>query len=171
MASAGFSLYGRVRSLMQRLRKWEHSVSSSENEAQENLTRMQLYVLRMKGTEPPFSESLVQLPEGSDYACVACGNIVFRSSTSFESVTPGLIGWPSFSAAASSDAVRLDHDFSFGMHRIEVTCNQCGGHLGHYFDDPAAPDGSHYCINACVLVPSDMQEQNKSGQVADDSNN
>src|SRR5579872_3342926 len=106
----------------------EQSRMGSGNKRPEKLTKMQDYVLRKKGTEPPFSESLVQLPNGGDYACAACGNVLFDSSTSFESITPGLIGWPSFSSAVRPDAIRLDDDFSFGMHRIEVICNQCDGH-------------------------------------------
>jgi len=142
---------------------------NSEDKWQKKLTKMQYHVLRRKGTEPPFSESLVQLPDGGDYACAACGNVLFNSSTSFESITPGLIGWPSFSAAARADAIRLEDDFSFGMHRIEVICNQCGGHLGHYFDDPAAPEGAHYCINACVLVPSDIDRQGETAAAVDEA--
>jgi peptide-methionine (R)-S-oxide reductase len=142
---------------------------SSEDKWRKKLTKMQYEVLRKKGTEPPFFESLVQLPNGGDYACAACGNVLFSSSTSFESITPGLIGWPSFSAAARLDAVRLEDDFSFGMQRIEVICNQCDGHLGHYFDDPAAPEGAHYCINACVLVPSDIDLQGETTAAVDDT--
>lgn len=120
---------------------------------------MQSYVLNKKGTEPPFSRPFVEASEGGYYSCVACGNVIFNSDKSFESITPGLIGWPSFSEAVSSNAVRLKDDYSFGMYRIEVCCGQCGGHLGHYFDDPAAPDGAHYCINACVLAPSEVSQQ------------
>lgn len=67
-----------------------------EDKRRDKLTKMQYYVLRKKGTGPPFSETLVQLPNGGYYACATCGNVLFNSSTSFESITPGLIGWPSF---------------------------------------------------------------------------
>lgn len=119
---------------------------------QHELTALQQRVLRRKGTEPPFSGALIQDDSG-DFACVGCGNAIFNGGTSFESTTPGLVGWPAFSAPVRPDAVELSDDYSLGMHRIEVTCGQCGGHLGHYFDDPGAPgDGAHYCINACVLT-------------------
>jgi peptide-methionine (R)-S-oxide reductase len=129
-------------------------MSKLEDMSEKGLTALQLHVLKRKGTEPPFSGSLVTDDHGGDYACAGCGNIIFNSSTSFESVTPGLIGWPSFSATARPEAVKLSNDYTLGMYRIEVSCGQCGGHLGHFFEDDAAPDGAHYCINSCVLVPA-----------------
>ncbi len=65
--------------------------------------------------------------------------------------TPGLIGWPSFSEVASSEAVELADDDSLGMHRVEVICKNCGSHLGHVFEDPSSPTNQHYCINSAAL--------------------
>jgi peptide-methionine (R)-S-oxide reductase len=122
----------------------------SESEWQRKLTREQYRVLRQKGTERPFSGRLLENYETGEYACAACGNVVFGSAEKYESHTPGLDGWPSFTDSAP-DSVRLEHDYSFFMHRIEVLCGRCGGHLGHLFDDPTSPNSKHYCINSCAL--------------------
>lgn len=85
------------------------------------------------------------------YTCAACGAELFSSDTKYESDIPGLAGWPSFYDVAKSGAVKLANDNSLGMQRVEVTCANCGSHLGHLFDDPSSPNGQHYCINSAAL--------------------
>ena len=59
-------------------------------------------------------------------------------------------GWPAF-FEANKDGVETSIDSNHGMHRIEVTCKKCGGHLGHVFDDGPKPSGKRYCINSASL--------------------
>ena len=122
-----------------------------DEEWKQKLTPEQYHVLREKGTEPPFSGKLLANRDTGEYACAACGNVIFKSDAKYESSTPGLSGWPSFAEVAASDAVKLVPDNSWGMDRTEVVCKNCGGHLGHLFDDPDSPSGKHYCINSCAL--------------------
>jgi peptide-methionine (R)-S-oxide reductase len=117
----------------------------------ENLTPEQYRVLRERGTEAPGSGEYVDFYEDGMYHCAACGQTLFSSETKYESTTPGLIGWPAFSEAAEKGAVELHDDNSLGMHRTEVTCANCGGHLGHLFADESSPNGKHYCINSVCL--------------------
>lgn len=123
----------------------------SDDEWKQRLTPEQYHVLREKGTEAPFSGDLLENKATGEYKCGACGNLIFKSSAKYDSSTPGLAGWPSFSEVADSGTVDLLDDNSWGMHRTEVVCKNCGSHLGHVFDDSSSPSGKHYCINSCAL--------------------
>lgn len=124
---------------------------SRDDEWKSKLTPEQFHVLREKGTEAPFSGKLLANTATGEYACAACGSLIFTSEAKYHSDTPGLAGWPSFSDVASSDAIELVPDTSLGMQRTEVVCKNCGSHLGHLFDDADSPSGKHYCINSCAL--------------------
>jgi peptide-methionine (R)-S-oxide reductase len=125
---------------------------ATEDEWKAKLTPEQYHALREKGTEAPFSGQLAQETKDGDYHCAACGQILFKSGTKFESTMPGLQGWPAFSEVASNDAIELVDDTSLGMRRTEITCKNCGSHLGHLFeDDPASSTGQHYCVNSVCL--------------------
>lgn len=125
--------------------------AKTDEEWQKELTPEQYHILREKGTEAPFSGKLLRNDKTGDYTCAACGQLVFTSDTKFDSATPGLEGWPSFSEVASNKAVKLVDDNSLGTRRTEVVCQNCGSHLGHLFEDPASPNGQHYCINSTAL--------------------
>lgn len=126
--------------------------SKSDDEWKKQLTPEQYHILREKGTEPPGSGTLLHNDKNGDYTCAACGQVVFKSDTKFESTMPGLVGWPAFSEVASNDAVILQDDDSLGMRRTEIICKNCGSHLGHLFnDDPSSPSGQHFCINSAAL--------------------
>ncbi len=125
---------------------------ASDNEFKQKLSDEQYRVLREKGTEAPGSGKYVDFDEAGNYACAACGQELFKSDDKFESTMPGLIGWPAFSELANNDAVKLVPDNSLEMARTEVTCANCGSHLGHLFEnDPSSPTGHHYCINSVAL--------------------
>src|ERR1700724_1635603 len=122
-------------------------IEKTEPERREQLTHSQYEVLRRKGTERPFTGSYVHEKRDGTYRCAGCGAELFSSQTKFESGT----GWPSFTEPADRANVELVDDHSFGMHRIEVNCAACGGHLGHVFPDGPGQTGERYCINSCSL--------------------
>ena len=124
---------------------------NDNNNFEEKLTPEQYKVLRQKGTEAPFSGDYLVPDKQGVYKCVGCGAELFSTDTQYESKMPGLMGWPSFGDVVNSGAVKLQDDDSMGMHRTEVVCAKCGGHLGHLFDDPNSPNGKHYCINSVCL--------------------
>lgn len=121
----------------------------TDEEWKQKLTPEQYRVLREKDTEQPFSSGLNGEHGDGVFRCAGCGAELFMSNDKFESGT----GWPSFVAAAAGDKVRLRPDDAYGMHRTEVVCTDCGGHLGHLFDDgPTDRGGKRFCINGCALT-------------------
>lgn len=123
-------------------------VEKTEKEWQEELSPDQYQVLRQKATEAPFTGKHVQTKDDGTYLCAGCGAELFSSETKFESGS----GWPSFTEPMNTANVELISDTTHGMVRTEVVCANCGGHLGHVFDDgPRDKGGKRYCINSCSL--------------------
>jgi len=121
--------------------------NKSDKEWKEKLSPEQYKILREKGTEQPFSGELYTNKEDGTYLCAACGNKLFKSDSKYESGS----GWPSFYEPLSKDAISEESDDSHGMRRTEITCSNCGGHLGHVFPDGPKPTGLRYCINSVSL--------------------
>jgi len=122
------------------------NVVKTEEEWKRALTPEQYEVLRKHGTEPRGASPLTKEKRTGTFKCAGCGQPLFASGTKYESGT----GWPSFHAPLS-DAVDTTVDRGHFMVRTEVHCKQCGGHLGHVFDDGPAPTGQRYCMNGIAM--------------------
>lgn len=122
-------------------------VSHTDAQWRQQLTPEQYRILRQAGTETPYSSALNDEHGKGVFSCAGCALDLFSSSTKFDSGT----GWPSFYAALNN-AVLEETDSTLGMSRTEVLCRQCGGHLGHVFDDGPEPTGLRYCMNGDALT-------------------
>jgi peptide-methionine (R)-S-oxide reductase len=122
-------------------------INKTDEEWKKMLSEEKYRVLRKKGTERPFTGQYNDFKENGVFTCAGCGNELFNSDTKYRSGS----GWPSFYAPVGEDKVKLEEDNSLFMKRTEVLCNQCGGHLGHVFDDGPAPTNQRYCINSISL--------------------
>ena len=119
----------------------------SEEEWRKSLTPEEFHTLREKGTERAFTGKYLGEKKKGMYVCAGCGNELFSSDKKYDSRS----GWPSFWAPISKNNVERKSDDSLTIHRTEVLCGECGGHLGHVFNDGPKPTGQRFCINSIAL--------------------
>lgn len=119
----------------------------TEDEWKKALPPERYSVLRMKGTERPFTGELLFNKDKGVYVCGGCGAELFRSEDKYDTGS----GWPSFFAPVSEGSIEERPERSLHMDRTEILCARCGGHLGHVFDDGPAPTGRRYCVNSLSL--------------------
>lgn len=144
------------------------NINKTDAEWKAQLTSEQFEVTRRKGTERAFTGKFWNFHEQGTYKCVCCGAELFTSETKYDSGC----GWPSFFAPGKPENFHAEQDLSHGMVRTEVTCSQCGAHLGHLFDDGPRPTGQRYCMNSASLAfekkPAAEPSKGASGESSQD---
>lgn len=124
-----------------------YSVKKTEEEWKAKLGLERYRILRQKGTEFPNSGEYNMHFEKGTYCCGACDEPLFESSSKFNSSC----GWPSFDESIPGK-IEYIKDTTHGMIRTEVVCANCGGHLGHVFDDGPSETRQRYCINSLSVA-------------------
>lgn len=124
----------------------EYPVTKTDEEWKTQLSPEAYRVLRGGGTEFPYSGEYNLHFENGTYSCKACNTPLFKSDYKFRSNC----GWPSFDQALDG-AIEYLKDTSHGMLRTEIRCANCGGHLGHVFDDGPTETRTRYCVNSAGL--------------------
>ena len=125
----------------------------NDEEYRKKLTPEQYQVTRLKATERPFTGKYHDTKAPGVYVCICCEKNLFSSETKYDSGC----GWPSFWQPMDADRITEEEDLTYGMRRIEVTCSNCGAHLGHVFQDGPDPTGLRYCINSASLNLTDSE--------------
>ncbi|MGO1585654.1 MAG: peptide-methionine (R)-S-oxide reductase MsrB [Mesonia sp.] len=124
----------------------KYSIEKSEEEWKNQLSEEQYRVLRQKGTEAPHTGKYNLHFDDGAYRCAACDAKLFESEAKFKSNC----GWPSFDQAIEG-SIEFVKDATFGMIRTEVLCANCGGHVGHVFDDGPTETGERFCVNSASI--------------------
>ena len=123
------------------------NIQKTDNQWKKELTDLQYFVLIEQGTEPAFSSHYNNNYIEGVYTCAACDHPLFKSDYKFNSGS----GWPSFDREIEGN-VEFSRDYSIGYLRTEEHCGNCGGHLGHVFNDgPKSTTGKRHCINGAAL--------------------
>jgi len=123
----------------------KEKVNMNEKKEFRKLTEFEEYVIIHKGTEKPFTGKFNDHKEKGTYVCKQCGAALYKSSDKFNSGC----GWPGFDDEIEGAVKKIpDAD---GI-RTEITCTNCGGHLGHvFYGEGFTEKQTRHCVNSVSI--------------------
>eukprot|EP01125_Pyxidicula_operculata_P017179 TRINITY_DN599_c0_g1_i1.p1 TRINITY_DN599_c0_g1~~TRINITY_DN599_c0_g1_i1.p1 ORF type:complete len:177 (-),score=25.59 TRINITY_DN599_c0_g1_i1:27-557(-) len=129
-----------------------------QEETKDKLTDFEKYVLWEKGTERSGTGEYDNFyPKKGYFVCKACNTALYSAVSKFKSGC----GWPAFDKIFKG-SVKVEIDDSFGMRRIEIMCNTCGGHLGHVFEGERFTEtNERHCVNSASITYVDTDVPDK----------
>ncbi|MDD4756631.1 MAG: methionine-R-sulfoxide reductase [Prolixibacteraceae bacterium] len=122
-----------------------HDKQHEDKKEYRKLNEFERHVIIYKGTERPFTGKFNDHKKSGTYICKQCGAELYRSVDKFDSHC----GWPSFDDEIKGAVTKTpDPD----GRRTEITCSNCGGHLGHiFYNEGLTQKNTRHCVNSVSL--------------------
>ena len=112
------------------------------------LTDFEASVILEKGTERRFVGEYTDLKDPGTYICRQCNAPLYKSDHKFSSPC----GWPSFDDEIEGAVEQTPDTFDAFGDRTEITCTNCGGHLGHVFvGERYTAKNTRHCVNSVSM--------------------
>lgn len=109
------------------------------------LTAEEERVIAKKGTEAPYTWTLLNEKREGTFVCKRCDAPLYYSDMKFHSGC----GRPSFDDAIDG---QVHEETDADGHRTEITCKNCGGHLWHVFRWEHMTDkNTRHCVNSVSM--------------------